>query len=161
MPNPNPVVSNTTPLISLGEVGLFAIFHQLYGDVWIPQAVFDEYQIGIPHHPLRPDLVRLPWISVHPAPSDPAVPAHLDDGEREAIALARAVQARVLLMDERQGRAAAKSLNVPLAGTMAVLLTAKQHGMIALVQPYIDQMIGQGRRISPQLRALVLSQAGE
>ena len=48
MPNPNPVVSNTAPLISLGEVGLLDILHQLYGDVWIPQAVFDEYQIGIP-----------------------------------------------------------------------------------------------------------------
>lgn len=161
MPNPSPVVSNTTPLISLGELGLLDVLHQLYGDVWIPQAVFDEYQVGIPAHPLRPDLTSLPWVSVHAAPIDPAVPSHLDDGEREAIALARSVQARVLFIDEKQGRAAAKRLNLPLAGTMTVLLTAKQQGLIALVEPYIDQMLGQGRRISPQLRAQVLAQAGE
>jgi predicted nucleic acid-binding protein len=58
MLNPNPVVSNTTPLISLGEVGLLDVFHQLYGELWVPQAVFDEYQVGIPAHPQRPNLTR-------------------------------------------------------------------------------------------------------
>lgn len=161
MPSPNPTVSNTTPLITLGEVDLLDVLRQLYGEVWIPQAVFHEYQIGLPTHPQRPDLTTLSWVIVHQSPPDPAVPSNLDDGEREAIALARAVQAHVLLIDEKQGRAAAKKLNLALAGTMTVLLTAKQQGIIALVQPYIDQMLAQGRRISPQLLAQVLSQAGE
>lgn len=161
MPTPNPVVSNTTPLISLGEVGLLGVFQSLYGELWIPQAVFDEYQVGVPSHPQRPDLTVLSWVTVHPAPVDPAVPLFLDAGERETIALARAVQAHVVFIDEKQGRAVARRLNMPLAGTMTVLLTAKQHGIITLVQPYIDQMIGQGRRISPHLRTQVLAQAGE
>ncbi len=95
------------------------------------------------------------------APVDPAIPLFLDDGEREALALARAVQAHVLFIDEKQGRAIALRLNLPLAGTMTVLLTAKQRGLIPHVQPFLDQMIGQGRWMSPRLRAQVLARADE
>lgn len=158
---PNPVVSNTTPLISLAEVGLLDVLQALYPHVWIPPAVFDEYQAGIPAHPQRPALTGFPWISIHPAPDDPAVPTTLDPGEAEAIALARAVSARLVLIDERRGRAAAKRLGLPVSGSLGVLLEAKSERLIPHVRPYLDQMIAQGRRISPQLRAQALSLAGE
>ncbi len=53
-----PVISNTTPLITLAELGLLDLLRALYGLLWIPQAVFDEYQAGIATHPLRPDSDR-------------------------------------------------------------------------------------------------------
>jgi predicted nucleic acid-binding protein len=146
-----PVVSNTTPLISLAEIGLLAVAHTLYGELWIPEAVFSEYQTGISAHPQRPSLDGLSWITTHHVAPDPAVPVTLDPGEAEAIALARASGARLVLIDEQRGRAAAKRLGLNVAGSIAVLLEAKAQAIIPVIRPYLDQMIAQGRRIGPRL----------
>jgi predicted nucleic acid-binding protein len=157
----NPVVSNTTPLITLGEIGLLPILQSLNKTIWIPQAVFTEYQAGVTRFPARPDLTAIAWIAVHTAYPDPAGSVTLDPGESEAIALARANNARLLLMDEQRGRMVAAHLGLVLGGSLGVLIEAKQLGLIPLVQPYLDQMIAQGRCISPQLRAQVLALVGE
>jgi predicted nucleic acid-binding protein len=52
-------------------------------------------------------------------------------------------------------------LGLPVAGTLAVLLRAKQYGVIATVRPYIMQMQNQGRRFHPDLLARLLEDAGE
>ncbi len=156
-----PVVSNTTPLISLGEIGLLEVAHTLYGEIWIPEAVFGEYQAGLPAHEQRPSLDGLTWIKVHAASADPDVPATLDAGEAEAIALARAGRARLILIDEQRGRAAAKRLGLVVAGSIAVLLDAKAQAIIPLVRPYLDQMIAQGRRIGSRLYIQALALANE
>jgi predicted nucleic acid-binding protein len=95
------------------------------------------------------------------SPADPDVPTNLDAGKAEAIALARAIGARLLLLDEQRGRAAARRLGVPISGSLGVLVEAKTQGLISLVRPYLDQMIAQGRHISPRLQAHVLSLASE
>ncbi len=133
----------------------------LYGPLWIPQAVFDEYQAGVATYLLRPDLMGFHWITISAAPTDPAVPTTLDPGEAEAIALARAVAARLLLIDEQRGRAAARRLGLPVSGSLGVLLEAKAQGIIPLVRPYLNQMLAQGRHIGLQLQAQVLALAGE
>ena len=119
---PLPVVSNTTPLISLAEVGLINTLNALYGPVWIPTAVYREYQAGLATHPQRPSLDGFSWLSVHSAPIDPTVPDTLDPGEAEAIALARAIGARLVLIDEQRARAVAKRLALPLSGSIGVLV---------------------------------------
>jgi predicted nucleic acid-binding protein len=40
------VVSNTSPLINLAVVGRLELLHQLYGEVIIPQAVYEEIVIS-------------------------------------------------------------------------------------------------------------------
>lgn len=160
-PSPLPVVSNTTPLISLAEVGLINTLQALYGELWIPAAVYGEYQAGLSAHPQRPSLDGFSWISVHSAPIDPAVPVTLDPGEAETIALARATGARLVLIDEQRGRSVARRLGLPLTGSVGVLIEAKAAGLIPLVGPYLDQMIAQGRRIGPRLRTQALTLAGE
>ena len=36
------VVSNTTPLIGLASIQRFDLLQQLFGEIYIPQAVYDE-----------------------------------------------------------------------------------------------------------------------
>lgn len=161
MPNPDPVVSNTTPLIKLAGVQRLDLLPALYGAVTIPQAVYHEFQAGRVAHPGAPDLDTLSWLTVRHVAADPAVPPTLDAGESEAIALARAIGARILLMDERRGRRAALQLGLPVVGTLAVLLQSKQQGLLPLVRPILDQMITQGRHISADLYEQVVRAAGE
>jgi uncharacterized protein len=156
-----PVVSNTTPLITLGEIGLLDALRRLYGTIWIPQSVLAEYQRGRAAHPQRPDLAGIPWLIVHATPGDPLIPASLDAGERDAIALARAAQASRILLDERNARAVAMRLNLVVTGSVGMLLAAKQIGIIPLVKPYLDLIVAQGRYISSSLYERVIRQAGE
>ncbi|MEM1095030.1 MAG: DUF3368 domain-containing protein [Bacteroidota bacterium] len=71
-------------------------------------------------------------------------------GEREAIALAEAKQADLLLLDERAARAIAAERHVPITGTLGVLLEASMRGLTDLttVVPKLQQTTF---RASPKL----------
>lgn len=56
----------------------------------------------------------------------------LDEGERAAIALAHAVGAALVLMDDRTGVAAARAQGLEVTGTLGVLELAAISGLIEL-----------------------------
>jgi predicted nucleic acid-binding protein len=91
---------------------------------------------------------------------DPALPL-LDAGEAAALSLAQSIGARLILLDERKARRIATRIGLQVAGTLAVLLRAKQQGHIAAIGPYIIQMQSQGRRFHPDLVARLLEDADE
>jgi predicted nucleic acid-binding protein len=68
--------------------------------------------------------------------SDNAVATILDEGERAAIALAGAVGADLILMDDRDGVAFARSKGFAVTGTLGVLDLAAQRGLIDLAQAF-------------------------
>ena len=161
LPHPHPVVSNTTPLISLAGVGLLDLLPNIYGEIWIPEVVFAEYQTGLVTHAGSPDLATLAWLIVHPVAPHPDVSTSLDAGEAAALALALHSSAQLVLLDEQRARREATRLGLPIAGSLTLLLEAKRRGLLLLVGPALDQMIAQGRRISVDLKAHVLALAGE
>ena len=158
---PHPVVSNTTPLISLVGVGLLDLLSAIYGEIWVPDAVYAEYQTGRVTHAGSPDLSTFAWFVVHPTIPHPDVLTNLDAGEAAALTLALHSLAQLVLLDEQRARREAKRLGLPIAGSLTVLLEAKRRGLLPLVGPIIDQMIAQGRRIGADLKAHVLTLAGE
>jgi hypothetical protein len=85
----------------------------------------------------------------------------LDGGEAAALSLAQTLGARLILLDERKARRIAAHIGLQVAGTLAVLLRAKEQGFILTVRPYITQMQSQGRRFHPDLIARLLEEAGE
>ena len=152
-------MTNTTPLISLAGIGLLDLLPLLYEEVWAPRIVMDEYQAKAPL--IEPDLTQVLWLKVVDAVSiDPAL-SLLDGGEAAALSLAQMVGARLILLDERKARRIAARMGLQIAGTLAVLLRAKQQGHLAGVRPYIIQMQSQGRRFHPDLIAYLLEKAGE
>ena len=152
-------MTNTTPLITLAGVGLLDLLPLLYGKVWAPRIVLDEYQAKAP--PTEPDLAEASWLTVVDAVIiDPTLPL-LDVGEAAALSLAQTIRARLILLDERKARRIAARIGLQVAGTLAVLLRAKQQRLIAAIRPYITQMQSQGRRFHPDLIARLLEEAGE
>jgi len=159
------IVSNTSPITNLAGIGQLELLHQLYSSLTSPQAVYNEMSTIGRTVPGAFEVQTLPWIMVQPAIDSNKVEAFravLDPGEAEAIVLALELNAELLIIDERPGRAIARQNNIPIIGVLGVLLEAKQQGSIAAVKPLIDRLINElAFRVSSQLYEAVLQSAGE
>jgi uncharacterized protein len=140
------IVSNTSPITNLAGIGKLDLLHQLYGAITIPQAVYNE-MAGIGKTvPGTLEVQTLPWIatqSVTDLNQVAALRAILDQGEAEAIALALQLNAELLIIDERPGRAIARQYGINITGVLGVLLEAKRQGLIVVVKPLMDQLINE------------------
>lgn len=86
----------------------------------------------------------------------------LNTGEAEALALATEVQADAVLIDESVGRRVAARLGLQTVGVLALLVQAKQRGLVGAVAPLIDELDTRIHfRVSEQVRRRVLADAGE
>lgn len=73
------------------------------------------------------------WVEVHET-EGLTMDSGLDDGEAAAIALAEALHADLVLIDERQGFRAAQRKGLRVTGTIGVLDLAAERGMIDFAQ---------------------------
>ncbi len=156
-----PVVCNTSPLIKLTGVGFLDLLPQIYGTIWVPEIVRDEYRAGATAP--TPDLTAFPWLSFHQVTIAPPLQAlaGFGAGEAAAITLAEASDARIILLDDKRARRVAQDRGLIVVGTLGVLVRAKQQGYLAALRPVLTMMIAQGRYISPTLYAQILQTVGE
>lgn len=98
------VVSDTSAIRALIQIGEIDILRQLYGQILIPEAVGNELKRSHAH---IPGFIQIESIS--PSPELHARIQTLDIGEAHAITLAEQIRADLLLIDEKKGRAAAAS----------------------------------------------------
>ncbi len=158
------VVCNATPLINFAVINRLDILKAIFGQIVIPQAVFDETTgSGFPGTQFVLQAIADRWLQVRPVLAiAPNIPTELDDGEREAIALALKTRAQRILLDEREARQVAYRLGLQVIGTLGILLLAKNSQVIPQVRPVLDSMIGVAQYwVSTTLYEQVLKQAGE
>lgn len=161
-PSTRPVILNNTPLVALWSLGLLTLLRDLYGDILIPQAVYEEF-LATERSVRQTALDEAPWIKVTPLldPRQALVYVGLDQGEAEVLALATERSARLVIIDERRGRRFAKRLELPLTGTLGVLLTAKHNGLVPAVAPLLNQLLAGGLFLAPELVEKTRELAGE
>ena len=151
------VVSDTSPLTSLLQIGHEHVLVDLYGQVIIPEAVERE---------LRHANSRLPpFLKVVAARDRQKVErleGEIDSGEAEAITLAMEIGADVLLIDEKRGRGVALREGVPVVGLLGVLIVAKKKGLINSLEQILDDLAATADfRLAPQLKSRALRETGE
>lgn len=140
------VVSNTSPLIALARVGLVSILNDLYHDLHITQAIYDEvvrHGQGLPGS-AEIEAAADDWIHVHPTPSRETLKKYQRDrltlNDASVIALGISQAADLVIVDEQELRQAARAQNLPIVGTGGILVRAKDAGLITRVTDYLEQM---------------------
>ena len=157
------VICNTTPLQYLHQIGSLELLKHLYQQLVVPQAVVSELRQGKLRGVDVPSVETLEWISVQTVSTVDLlrVPAGLDAGEREVLALALAEHDPLLILDDAAARNQAQALGIRFTGTIGVLIKAKHTGLIPAVRPRLDQLDHAGFYLRPEVRARVLELVGE
>jgi predicted nucleic acid-binding protein len=104
------------------------------------------------------------WVDVRPLAQPVAaslLSPRLGAGEREAISLAIEAGITRILLDDLAARRAAEGLGLNVAGTLGLLLQARQQGLLDRLQPQLDMLIAFNFRVSPLLYRSLIERAGE
>ncbi len=88
-------------------------------------------------------------------------PTNVHAGEQEAIALALQAEAGLVLLDDRPARRLAISLGLPTTGTVGVIRSAKELGLLRVIRPTLDALIETGFRVNPAIIDQVLVEVGD
>jgi len=159
------VVSNTTPLIGLASIQRFNLLQQLFGELFIPEAVYKEAVVsGREIGGAKYEVTSATWIKKIKVKDSLAVEILLDEldwGEAETIVLAHEINADWVLMDEKKGRRKLVQLGLSKIGTVGILLKAKQVGLLSAIQPEIERLCQHGFGLSQSVIDAVLQQANE
>jgi len=125
------VVSNTSPLLYLHQLGNIDLLPALYSQVLVPASVVEELTAGHAAGHDVPNVADLPWARVVSSPTLAllALATDLGKGEAEAIAIAHERNA-LLILDDGLARRHAKVVGVTFTGTLGVLIKAKTAGHI-------------------------------
>ncbi|MEQ9099669.1 MAG: DUF3368 domain-containing protein [Imperialibacter sp.] len=147
------IIADTSCLIALSKIDLLHIIQQLFETVSITPEVQKEYGANLPD-----------WIIIQKV-ADFSLKAKLDkvldSGEASSIALALEVSDSMVALDESKGRKVAEAYNVPIIGTLAILLLGKEKGLLNTIKPYVTALVENGFRLSPKLIATILKAANE
>lgn len=144
------IVADSSPLIHLASVEHFGLFHALYQRVFIPPAVFREVVEQGDDRAGQAEVqkaVDAGWMEIRAPSNTPLIRLlqnRLDDGESEAIVLAQEIDVVRVILDETQARQQAESLDLPVTGTLGILIRACTNGDLDRLQPVLDRLRHQG-----------------
>lgn len=159
------VVSDTSPISNLIQIGRLDLLHQLFGKIVIPPTVdfevrkLEAFSIDIAPY----DTAN--WIEVVSPKAVGKVSAFmtsLDAGESEAIVVALELNADYLLIDERLGTKAAKLEGLQTVGLIGVLIKAKELGFLKNIKPILEELEkAAGFWIGAKFKSSILDDLGE
>lgn len=145
------IVSNTTPLRYMIEIGKADILENLFEAIIIPQAVFDELQQEKTPIKVKEWIINHPtWLKIQPANITVFTPIkRIGSGEREAIAIAIELKANALLMDDRGAIIEAQRNNLKYISTFNILEQASARDLIDL-RSVVDDIRKTTFRLPPE-----------
>ena len=157
------VICNTSPIQYLYQTDMLELLPALTGQVYVPETVVAELEEGRRRNVLLPVLEDLSWLIVRPVRDRTLLPlvTHLGDGEKEVLALGLETQDALLLLDDRDARRYARTLELEITGTLGLLLRAKERGILDAVGPVLDRLQSLRFRLNVRTREMVLKRAGE
>ncbi|MCP5054601.1 MAG: DUF3368 domain-containing protein [bacterium] len=160
MGNSTTVIFDTGPIISLSVIHQLELLTHLFKEVYIPHAVWEE-------------LNKSEFFNDYPAigtffknrvkhiTSFNELILITDYGESESMLLYKELKANFLVIDDRKARLIAEELNIDCIGTLAILIKAKEKGLITALKPIFESLKQNRRYYSNKVLNSILSKQGE
>ena len=150
MPN---IISNTSCLIALDNIGMINILKNLYGKIVISTEVSHEFGKHVED-----------WIKIKQVKDRnylKILNTLVDLGEASTIALALEFNNALTILDDSKARKLAKNLKVKYTGLLGVLLKAKDKNVISSVKEVLFKLKSDNFFISLSIEKEVLRLANE
>ncbi len=155
------LVADSSALIALSICDGLGLLEQLFGEVKVPVAVYQEVTVGNKSESVELDRFLQGKVEAVDTENYIYLDGYADLGETEAMLLYKQLTADWLLIDDRHGRQVAGINRIQTVGSLGVLLKAKQKGLITTLKPSLDLLIKGKIYISAELQKTVLKLAGE
>lgn len=136
---PEQAVVNASPLIFLSKAGIIHFLQQAASRVVVPETVALEINRRGEQDITVRTLAITPWLTVGQTPAVPPLIQAWDlgPGESAVLSFARLNPGLVAIIDDGAGRRCAEALDIPLLGTLGLVMLAKQRGLIPAARPVI------------------------
>ena len=151
-------VVNASPLITLCKVSQQNLLFQLTDQLILPHAVQQEIEAGAEDDPAKI------WLSYQPLSVIQIIPDSMilgwDLGAGETAVLSYAVQNKgwTAVIDDGAARRCAKTFNLPLIGTLGIVLRAAKQGILPAAAPVLRDLVDAGLRLNNVLIRQALAQ---
>jgi len=149
------IVSDSTTLIILLDLGRLDLLNNLFPKVYVPQTVYEEVTYKN-NNPL-PSFMQV--ITVDNSEQLDELLLLLDRGESEAIILAKQRQLP-LIIDEKKGRKIAITLQIKIIGLLGIVFLNIKNNYLKRneAEQFLNAAKAQGYRISEKLITDMFSQ---
>ncbi len=152
------IIGDSSALIALVMMDRLDLLEKVFGKIYVPQAVYDEVTISD-----KPQSAQLEEFL-----SDKVIAVELNiskmglgQGELEAIALYKSMDADFLLIDDKRAKSFAKLNSLNVIGSLGVMLLAKEQGFVEFIRADLEKLVNSGLYISQSLVDRVLREVGE
>ncbi|MBS3816807.1 MAG: DUF3368 domain-containing protein [Candidatus Thermoplasmatota archaeon] len=157
------VVSNSSPLIHLSKIDLLPILDELFDEIIVPEAVYEECVVQGGDRDDATTIEKTDWIKIKSIEKENlhlkrAFLKDVDEGESEAIVLALQESADLILLDEYDARELARNHDLNITGVIGILLEAKSLGKLENAKNHLENLSESGFWIDDELYKKVSDQ---
>ena len=158
------IVCDTSPLLLFARADRLGLLPALYQRVVVPGAALQEVNVQA-DEPARQIQVHVQQDVFQRKEAQgrslDAVGENMGRGERTAIALARELDAELVVLDDEQGRTEARRHGLSITGSIGILIEAKGRDVIASMRRELDRLVEEGLWIDERLYDRVLREHEE
>lgn len=147
------IVSDTSCLILLSKIHRLDLLQKLFGNITITKIVAEEFGNSLPSFIQIEDPKNSTYQKI--------LESFIDTGEASALALALEKKECLVIIDDNKGRKEAKQLGLTYTGTLGILITAKQKGLIKSLSEILMEIQRTDFRLSQNLINEAKKRAGE
>ncbi|MEH1932439.1 MAG: DUF3368 domain-containing protein [Nostoc sp.] len=150
---------NTSPLIFLTKGGFLDLLLLMGSSIIVPSAVATEIQAYGSADVTAVALNNTDWLVIQETPPVPNVIQSWDLGLGESAVLTWGYvnPGTEVILDDLAARRCAATLGIPVRGTLGIVITAKQRGVIPAARPVLEQLRQCGMYLSDRVINLALA----
>lgn len=154
---------NASPLIFFSRAHHIELLHNFAHHIYVPESVAAEIKAKGPQDITARVLNAAPWLEVVPSKAAPDFISDwgLGPGETAVLALAYENPGMEAIIDDLAARKCAAFLQIPVRGTLGIVLVAKSRGIISQARPVIEELISSGLYLSRAIIDEALKRVGE